>query len=292
MNFELRPASVLWVILVCLLAGAATAAHADDKTAGWTITGGPRDDLYPRYIADPKRTTFGLRRMRVSDSEIADAGAPRFGLNLGARVGLFRVHPRSNPDRGLQADLEVGFMAQFDSDNSTDNIGWDGIYALLFSFKSNEIVQFRFGLHHISSHLGDEYVERTGRLRLDYTREEYLAGVAFALGERAQAYVEGGHAYDRRNRALQKHGRIQVGLQYEAPPSVWKNRLGWYVALDLSAYEERDWNINAALQAGFVLPNDGQKWRLGIELYDGRSTMGEFFLEDETYVNIGVWLDL
>jgi hypothetical protein len=33
-------------------------------------------------------------------------------------------------------------------------------------------------------------------------------------------------------------------------------------------------------------------WRLGVELYDGRPNLGEFFQDSEAHVALGVWLDL
>jgi hypothetical protein len=258
----------------------------------WELTLVPGNELYPVYIADPQRTTFALQRMYFSESDIIDTGTPRFGLKLGGRLGLLRIHPEGNPDRGFQVNLEVGFNGQFDHENSQDNVGWDGIYSLIFYYKPWERTAFRFGAHHTSSHRGDEYIERTGRLRIGYTREELLIGVSRRIGERWHLYGEAGSAHDIGERPLQDRGRLQAGLQYETEPIIWKNRLGWYAAIDLSAYEERDWETNVALQSGLVLKTHGHAWRVGVEYYNGRSWIGEFFQDDESYVSFGIWLDL
>jgi len=291
---------LFFTILGLLAGGGARAEEPDNESSKrvvsigsrWDITLVPGNELYPVYIADPQRTTFALQRMYFSDSEIFDTGTPRFGLKLGGRLGLFRIHPKGAPDRGFQVNLEVGFNGQFDHENSQDNVGWDGIYSLICYYKPRGKTAFRFGSHHNSSHRGDEYIERTGRLRISYTRQELLLGVSRRIGRRWQVYGEAASAYDIGEKPLQERGRLQAGLQYETRGVIWKRRLGWYAALDGSAFEERDWRINASVQAGLVLHKHGHAWRVGIEHYDGRSWLGEFFQDDESYTSFGIWLDL
>ena len=43
---------------------------------------------------------------------------------------------------------------------------------------------------------------------------------------------------------------------------------------------------------GIVYVQDERRWRFGIEYYDGRAQLGEFFQDDERYISIGLWLDL
>jgi hypothetical protein len=135
-------------------------------------------------------------------------------------------------------------------------------------------------------------MERTGRRRIHYTREELLAGVSMTFRDRLTVYAEGAHGYELRNEDLQEPGRAQAGLQYESMPVWWKGRLRWYAAVDGTATEERNWMVSLTVQAGIVLRADERSWRLGLEHYDGRSWIGEFFQHDERYTSIGLWLDL
>ena len=68
--------------------------------------------------------------------------------------------------------------------------------------------------------------------------------------------------------------------------------MGWYAALDLQAMEERDWSLDAALQIGVQFLNRDRRWRLGLEAYDGRVPLGEFYQDDESYVAFGIWMDV
>ncbi len=253
----------------------------------------PETHLYPLHLADPRRPVFGLQRMHFSRSEIDQAGNDRFGLKLGGRLGLVRRHPEDRIDRGWQLSMEGGFTGQFDIDNSTDNIGWDGVYGLTLSWRSSQALAFKLGaLHNTSSHIGDEYIERTGRKRINYTREEMIGGVNWSITDRWQTYVESGWAYDLRNDELQEPWRAQAGLEYAATNSLWRQRLGWYAAVDTNATEERDWDVDTTVQAGFMYQARERVWRLGIEYYNGRSLIGEFFQDDERYIALGFWLDI
>ena len=109
---------------------------------------------------------------------------------------------------------------------------------------------------------------------------------------RWRTYAEGGWAYTLRRDDLQKPGRAQLGLEYEAAESLWKSRLGWFAALDVSATEERDWRVDTSLQLGFLVRSGTRRWRAALGYYDGRAPMGEFFQDTESYVSLGLWLDV
>jgi len=269
-------------------AGGAMETEADR----WHFEPFPARDLYPTYIADPRRASFGIQAMSIIDTEIPDTGDDHYGLRLGGRFGLVRVHPAGNPNRGMQINIEAAFIGQFDRDNSQDNIGWDGIYALILSTRTSESLAFKLGAHHTSSHIGDEFQERTGRQRINYTREEFLAGVSRSIGDRWMLYGEAAYGYELRTVPPQKPWRGEIGIEHQSRPDLWKNRMGWYAALDASAYEERDWDVNFAAQLGLVWRTGERAWRIGLDHYDGRSQLGEFFQEDECFTALGFWLSL
>lgn len=242
----------------------------------------PPSNLYPGYVADPRQPEFGVAALSVPDPEIPDSGDRRVNLKLGGRFGLVRV------DR-WQLDIEAGFTGQFDIDHSLDNIGWDGIYGFLLSTGIGNGVSAQLGAKHISSHVGDEYAERTGRRRIEYTREEVAAGVAWSISERWRTYGEVGWGYAPRENIGQEPGRLQLGFEHESAGSLG-GRVGWYAALDLGALEERGWQVDPTLQVGLLVPSADRRWRVGLEVHDGSVPIGEFYRTDETYVALGLWL--
>lgn len=271
---------------------AAARAPESQSTAGYQFLFSPETHLYPDSIADPRRANFGVQVLSFSESDIPDTGTRRYNIKFGGRFELFQAYPAERPDRGWQLGLEAGFIGQFDPSHSSDNIGWDGIYALIASFRPNDTLAYKFGFHHVSSHVGDEFAERTGRLRINYTRGEWLAGISWWVSDRWRAYGELGNAFDMRNDVLQEPWRAQAGLEYQLPGSLAGQSVNWYWALDLSATEERDWSTDATMQLGFAIRRGSRTWRVGAEYYDGRALLGEFFQSDERYLGIGLWLDL
>ncbi len=243
----------------------------------------PSSNLYPGYIADPRRPEFGVAVLGVPDPRIPDSGDRRVWLKLGGRFGLLRFG-------GWQFDIEPGFSGQFDIEHSLDNIGWDGIYNFLFSSALRDDLRVQIGTKHVSSHVGDEYAERTGRRRIDYTREELAAGAIWSVTPRWRTYAEAGWGFSPKEEVGQEPGRLQLGLEHEAPGSLGQGRLGWFAALDLGAMEERDWQVDPSLQIGLLVPAGDRRWRVGLGFHDGTVPLGEFFRVDETYVALGLWL--
>jgi hypothetical protein len=248
----------------------------------------PSSNLYPPYLADPKRPGFGVTLLNFPEPEIADSGDRRIGLKLGGRFGLLRFHPRGH---AWQVDIEAGFTGQFDIENSLDNIGWDGTYGFLVSTGLGRGVSVQLGTKHISSHVGDEYAERTGRRRIGYTREEVVLGTAWSIDGRWRTYAEAGRGFATKEDIGQKPGRLQFGLEHEAPGTIGHGRLGWYAALNLGAMEERDWQVDPALQLGLLIPAGGRQWRAGLGYHSGAVPLGEFYRVDEDYISLGLWLD-
>ncbi len=282
--------------LLAILLGCANAqgrAETDQPDlSGGLVEWFPLGNLYSPYTADPRRTGFGLMWATYSDVGIEDSGSPRWHLKLGGSFGILKFHPRNHPKFNVQTNLEAGFSGQFDVENNYDSVGWDGTLGLIFTTSLNEQVGLKFGGMHVSSHVGDEHLERTGRERINYTREEIVAAVSWRFREGWRTYGETGWAYNLDSEDIQDPGRLQTGLEFEAPAVFFGGRGGWYAATDLSAFQETDWQVDAALQGGLVFPRGLQRWRLGLAYYHGRVPINEFFQDNESFATLGLWLDI
>lgn len=250
----------------------------------------PEQQIYPVNLADPRRVQFSGKILYFDRTSIDQGGDRRFDLKLGGRLGLLHLSRDKNDQLGWLLSLDAGFHGQFDVTSSQDNIGWDGSYALMLSYRPDPRMAFKLGVYHLSAHLGDEYIERTGRPRLSYTREELQAGMNLSLSDNLQWYVETGWAYVRLNTQAQKPWRTQSGLQYRSGES--PHRVQWYAGLDIGGTEERDWQKDITFQFGWLIPSRTRTWRVGFEAYDGKAQLGEFFQDDERYIGLGLWLDI
>lgn len=250
----------------------------------------PVGDPYPRSLADPHVPANSVRIVHFHDVEIEDSGKPRFLLQAGGRF------PVLGGDHGLaggelwRLSIEAGLDAVFDIDRNVDSIGWDGNYGLVASAGLGRGAA-KLGVLHTSAHVGDEYAERTGRRRLGYTRQEVLAALSWPLVDGWRVYGEAGWGSDLRNEAVQAPWRGQVGIEWQSGVR-WLDRVGPYGALDLQAMEERDWELEASLQLGFIVTSGDRQWRVGIEYLDGRPPLGEFYQAHERGIGIGLWLDV
>ena len=164
----------------------------------------------------------------------------------------------------------------FDSQFKNDAIGWDGNYGLTFTTTTAASpFGYKVAVLHISSHLGDEYEERTSLARINYTREELALGLSWRFRPRWRAYGDVGIAYRMRSEG-QERWRWQGGVEYEARATVFGGRMAWYGAVDFSAMEERDWRLDTVLQGGLVTWSGGHAYRIFTQWADGRVPLGQF----------------
>jgi hypothetical protein len=266
--------------------------YSVDPQSGSAVLWLPTGELYAPYAADLHRVGFGFQLIHFTRSQIANAGKDRNEVKVGGRFGVVRGQQSDQAGREWQVSFEIGLNAQFDEANSLDNIGWDGKYGLMFTSALGRDLSYKVALSHDSSHLGDEYVERTGRLRIGYTRHELSAGVSWLLSGTWRTYAEAGRGFLLSNEELQKPGRFQLGLEWQDAGYLRNGRRGWYGALDLSSMQERDWRIDRSLQTGYRLDSDGRAYRFGIQWYSGRPPIGEFFQNTESFLGVGIWVDI
>ena len=246
--------------------------------------------LYPVYLADPHQLNFHILYRNYSELTIPDTGSTLIDLKAGVPLIIYE-RKSDNPEYGWQLIFLGGLRSQFDPSHELDSVAWEGYFGLQAVYKYHDNFVWRFGTKHYSSHLGDEYIERTGRTRINYTRNEVRAGLAWMFQQYSTYYVDVAITYEIGNAVLQEPWRVQTGLQYEQPGVFFDGQVGWYSAIDLSAYEEDNWDMNMDFQIGLYVPVNDRRWRFGIEYYDGRSQYGEFFQNREKYTGVGIWID-
>jgi hypothetical protein len=285
-----------------LSSGPAGTAHAgllyqSPRGSTITATGSGRayfapGHLYPPYAADPFRVGFGFEPVHMSKLSIPHTSKSRVNLRAGGILPVVHSVQEGQPDVGWQISILGGFNDQNDVHNSLDNIGWDGRYGLLFMMAPKPGLAFKFGLLHVSSHVGDEYMERTGRKRIGYTRQELAIGASWFPTDRWRLYAETGRAISITNQEKQEPLRAQFGLEYESSPVHWRRQAAWYAAMDVQTMQERSWRGDISFQSGLLVRSTGRTWRIGVAWYHGRPMIGEFFEYTERYLSVGFWIDI
>ena len=288
------PSLAALTVLVCaapLLAQEASSdstirsdSAAAEDPSGWDI--GPPGQVYPLYLADPRRPQTNAGVLHVLSSDLNDEfgnGHVRTTLSLGGRVPVVRY--TGSGGQAWEFSVEGAFFGFFDASQSLESIGWDGWYGFLFSWRFARNWSTKLHYRHLSSHLGDEFIERTGRDRIGYTREDFTLGLAWEPLPGAVVYGEGGVGiHDGAGR--QEAGYFQFGAQYrDEDPILW-DIFDWQIGTDVQLYQEDDYRPGFTVQSALVVPmaRQGQQFRLALEYHNGRVLIGELSEFSEDYL--------
>jgi hypothetical protein len=283
-------------VLFLLGSALATPCHAgSDKCTeedSYCISYFPAERLYDPYLADPWQERMSINFMGLPRESIADTSGFRMNLKIGGSFGFLRLTPPDDPNGGWEISMEAGFNSQSDARNSLDIIGWDGVAGFLAMRRLPHGLSLRLSPYlHRSAHIGDELIQRTGRKRIDYTREETAAGLSWNFRRFWRIYGDAGYAFTRRSE-YQDIWRVQGGAEFVNPGLFASHDAGFYAAVNATSWQEKGWNVALSAATGFIFPRADRVWRLGMMVHRGTVPLGEFFRNDETFISIGAWLDL
>ena len=172
-----------------------------------------------------------------------------------------------------------------------DNIGYDGNYGITVTTAKTDRTAMLFAYRHVSGHVGDEWLRKNNRQRIDYRRDELMVGTTFHPADHWRFYGEAAYGIVRLNKELQRPWRVQTGIEREWPRSLANGRFGWYAAVDLQMYEERTWQPDFSAETGLLVDSAGRRWRVGVRYVAGHPQLTEFFQDDEQWLTIGLSMD-
>jgi hypothetical protein len=255
-------------------------------------------------IADPfgQRIAVGIQHTDLLESQGPER--PEFTLpdpadaasDVVAAVSLGVIFPLihlSESERGgvmMYADARVfsRFRLEYES---RDDMGQDWFVGGGFEMR-HDAWSGRAAIIHRSSHLGDEFIEMTGAERIEFGSEQLDLMAAYELPGIARIY--GGGSWIFRSYLGWEPQLVALGVKDRAvlqvgADNVWRPRAGSplaiYAGLDVQTAERTDWDVGIAAAAGIGV-QARRSLRLMARLYDGPSTMGEFFLTPERYFTV------
>lgn len=282
------------------------------------------DNFYPTYLADPLGPRFEVSAQKTLysglefDDNVNNDGTYTGKLVIypGVRISLFKFSPKSNPNLGVEVDLGLVTPA-FMRGGNHDLIGYDGIYYFAIAGKPTEWLALRFAKHHVCTHIGDEYNSGSVHSPIDYdpnttlfpVRDDFIVSAAvrplwflknpdldilMVYGEFG-FFVPGSDFMGGRQNKPHADAwfNFQGGaeLEYYLP---WKYLGGVYAAGNLSAYQLNAYSPNLSLQAGYIFPQEHGKRRLriGVNYYNGRSLINQFYNRKEKFIAFTVAMDV
>lgn len=186
-SFFLREYLVKTILTLCLfpLLFLSLELRGDDNSNPYTT-----DFLYPIYLADPYEIGFHILLRSYDKLSIPQTSSSHWDLMAAAPFILYEQRDDNDSQYGWQLIFFGGIRGQFDHGTSQDNVAWEGMFGFESVFRYHDNFAWRFGVKHYSSHIGDEYIERTGRSRVGYTREELRAGFAWGFNEQTTFYSD------------------------------------------------------------------------------------------------------
>jgi hypothetical protein len=211
---------------------------------------------------------------------------------LGGRVGLLRNGTRGAwQAEGWQIDLEGAALPRVDPEEASHALEATDYRVGLLWTRRRGATAVKAGYYHISSHVGDEFLEvNPGFVRINYVRDSLIAGVMHNLSPDAQVYGEIGYAVGVGGGA--EPLELQFGVQYLPLADVWR-RGAPFAAVNAHLREEVDFGGGVNVLAGWRWRGEdsGHVLRVGLQYYNGKSIQYSFFDRDEQLFGLGIWFD-
>jgi hypothetical protein len=249
----------------------------------------PGTSPFRPLLADPREAHHSLRY-------VVGSGRARGEASFGDTFGLVRFSNDLRVQVGLQASVFTRFNRDVDSAGFLDINSADYTIFIPVDLEFGRVV-VRTGFGHISSHLGEieaqrrilngeaVFYDRSFLYRRDYAR----VVMAWDVTDRIRVYGGASVAVH----LTPEGGRTaaQAGAEWTGPPRpLGSLARQWYAAVDLQAWAESDWAVNANIEGGLRLsrPDAERGLRLAISGYSGRSLQRVLASEREHYVSVGL----
>lgn len=244
-------------------------------------------ELFPLLRADPRQTRMGGSYYRQDGEDKAD-------LALGRVWGLLRGRPFRDPQWLCQWDAEAMSYTRFKMGGAINGFeAVDFSAGLPVSLRRGDL-SFKATLYHRSSHLGDDYIRRTGDRGFRYATNGLKTLAALEPAEWARLY--GGPGFQFRAGPDGKRWSLQAGAEALGRDlGLGRFPVRPYAAQDFQAPERSGWNLDSRSVVGVDVGLDEKAARTArVELgyFAGHSPFGQFSARREGRFDLSVVLEL
>ncbi len=253
-----------------------------NRPRSWQIL--PDGLIYRSYLA-------GVREPRMATHIFNDRDEGALAdSTIGARVGLLR-HGTQGPAmvQGFQLDFEAAALLRQDLDVDLEVVSTDFRAGIPLTFGFGRY-QTKLAYYHLSAHLGDEFIERTGTPRINYVRDVIVWGHSLQVTNDVRVYGEVGWSFY--NDGGSEPWEFQFGMEY-SPICKLGPRGAPFFALNGHLREEVNFGGNLTVQTGWQWRSrvGGPLFRIGLHYLNGESPQYEFFDAFEHQLGLGIWYD-
>jgi hypothetical protein len=224
----------------------------------------------------------------------AQEGDSRFGNEAEAEVALgenFPVVALRRGDRPITLGLGSQVYARFSLADGKDALISNDWVVGLNATALLGAWAFTLETYHESSHLGDEYEDRFGAKRLDWTREVVAGWASYGGGSWR---VSGSLSYAIRDELELRRPGGSLAVDYRPPAVQGGGAVRPVGGVYFDASAATAWRVSSSLKAGVALRTapGGREIGLALIAHDGLSTQRQFFREESRYLGFEIRFDL
>lgn len=257
------------------------------QTAGanwdWELL--PGDVIWHSYMAGSKES-----RMSGVIFEELNGNVTMLDVTLGGRASIVRYGTRVNGrPEGWELQIEGAGMPRINLDENWDLEAADFRFGMPLVYGVDRW-QFKFSYYHLSSHVGDEYLQRNPTFqRINYARDALVIATSFFPLPAWRWYAEAEWAFYADEGA--DPWAFQFGVEYAQPGPTGIDGTPFF-AVNGHIREEVDYGGMMVAQAGWLWRgNTGKVIRTGVHYHNGKSNQFEFSNEFEQQIGAGLWYD-
>ncbi len=253
-------------------------------TWSWQVL--PEGLIYHSYWAGVHEPRLGgvLQHISGGDSFIDGTAGGRVGLlRYGSNIAIL--------PQGWQLDVEAAAMLRLTLDAIRDFETADYRIGIPLTYGIDNW-QFKFGVYHLSSHLGDEYaIAHPGSLddRINYVRDEVVLGASYYPVPVCRLYSEVGYAFNTDGGS--EPWEFQFGTELSQPGPTGARGTPFF-AINGHLRQDVDFGGDMSTQLGWLWRgNSGQVLRTGFHYFNGKSSQYQTFDHFEQQFGVGLWFD-
>jgi hypothetical protein len=253
-----------------------------DSRWSWQVL--PNGLIYRSYLAGVREPRFaGVWNYERDLGWVMD-------IALGGRAGIIRYGTTNDfQPEGWQLDIEGAAFPRLDLEDENDMVATDFRFGVPLTYGVGRF-QTKFGFYHLSSHLGDEFLEsHPSATRINFSRDVLVLGAGWFFTPALRGYAEAGYAV---RSDVSQQWEFQFGFDYSpACPSGFRGAP--FFAVNAHLREEVDYGGNFVAQLGWQWrgAGSGQLFRFGAQYFNGMSEQYEFIADSESKVGLGLWYD-
>lgn len=231
--------------------------------------------LYPTQIANPRQITFsgGMRFCDRVGGKVASI------VTFGDQFPLYRWANFKGGD--LQLEAEGGVFAVFDvykKEFPLINADYYGGFPLTYAYGP---WSYRLRLYHVSSHLGDEFLQdHDGFDRKNKSFEAIDFSTDYQIAKNLRVYGVLGSVIHSDNEMGMKHLYLEYGFEARGPRTDFKQLFGQpFLAVHMQNWQENHFAQDITYALGYEwgkIYGIGRKIRVFLEYHQGFSPDGQF----------------